>query len=190
MASLTCNNILRKVIGKQKMKMWFFAVLLLAPKVLYTSPHPEIHPIPLIAPRCYIRLWRVILTNTKSPLVRTFTFKTWFEIHKYLRRLIFFSSLSVEILLQKTLRSERNAHFELWSEWPALLFFLTQLLEYSKPSPISETKTGPLVSKQPDFQCPFRFQKKSHTNSGNKLKIPKSAKEEVKRARCQAQEGP
>ena len=145
MASLTCNNILRKVIGKQKMKMWFFAVLLLAPKVLYTSPHPEIHPIPLIAPRCYIRLWRVILTNTKSPLVRTFTFKTWFEIHKYLRRLIFFSSLSVEILQQKTSRSDRNAHFEVNDR--LFYFFLTQLLEYSKPSPISETKTGPLVSK-------------------------------------------
>ena len=32
-------------------------------KVLYNSPHPEIHPShpnPLLAPSCYIRLWRVI----------------------------------------------------------------------------------------------------------------------------------
>ena len=30
--------------------------------MLYTSPHPEIHPIhPLIGPRCYIRLRRIIV---------------------------------------------------------------------------------------------------------------------------------
>ena len=32
--------------------------------MLYTSPHPEIQPNPLLAPRCYIRLWRVIISTS------------------------------------------------------------------------------------------------------------------------------
>ena len=48
--------------------IWFQCIVLhvISTKVLYTSPHPEI-PIqsthPLIAPHCYIRLWRVISLN-------------------------------------------------------------------------------------------------------------------------------
>ena len=45
--------------------------------MLYTSPHPEIHPSnPLIAPRCYIRL-RSVLNRAvvNSPLKATNSFK-------------------------------------------------------------------------------------------------------------------
>ena len=52
--------------------IWFQCIVLhvISTKVLYTSPHPEI-PIqsthPLIAPRCYIRLWRIIVPGITDP---------------------------------------------------------------------------------------------------------------------------